>query len=156
LGALQQSQRVVEQDLAQLGLATVEPSGQAEARGEHLGRILDLGGHLVQELAIDIHHGLHGRVEQRLLGLEVVVEGPHLRPTEEQRLRLIEHGTRVVEVDPASELGTWLSEGRSVAALVRPDHTVMQAGQDLAALVLAAPRFMPVGDSGPSGHRAGA
>ena len=33
--------------LAQLGLATVEPSGQAEARGEHLGGILDLAGHLV-------------------------------------------------------------------------------------------------------------
>lgn len=72
-------------------------------------------------------------------------------PTEEQRRRLVEHGTRVLEVDPASEVGTWLSEGRSVAALVRPDHTVMQAGQDLAALVLAAPRFRLLGDAGPSG-----
>jgi len=66
-----------------------------------------------------------------------------VEPTEEQRQRLVECGTRILEVDRASELGTWLSEGRSVAALVRPDHTVLQAGRDLAALVLAAPRFTP-------------
>ena len=65
-------------------------------------------------------------------------------PTEEQRQRLVERGTRVLEVAPASELGTWLSEGHSVAALVRPDHTVMQAGRDLADLTLAAPRFVPL------------
>lgn len=78
-----------------------------------------------------------------------------VRPTEEQRRRLVELGTRVLEVDPASELGTWLSEGRSVAALVRPDHTVMQAGRDLAALVLAAPRFTPAAQAGSRGHRTG-
>ena len=65
-------------------------------------------------------------------------------PTDEQRQRLVERGTLVLEVDPASELGTWLSEGHSVAALVRPDHTVMQAGRDLPALTLAAPRFFPL------------
>jgi 3-(3-hydroxy-phenyl)propionate hydroxylase len=64
-------------------------------------------------------------------------------PAEEQRERLLERGIRVIEVDPASELGTWLTEGHVVAALVRPDHTVMQAGRDLAALTIAAPRFSP-------------
>ena len=76
-------------------------------------------------------------------------------PTQEQRRLLVESGTRVLEVDPASELGAWLSEGRSVAALVRPDHTVMQAGRDLGALVMAAPRFTPARAAGPGGHQAG-
>ena len=62
-------------------------------------------------------------------------------PTCQQRQRLFERGTQVLEVDPASELGTWLSKGDSAAALVRPDHTVMRSGRDLAALAEAAPRF---------------
>lgn len=60
-------------------------------------------------------------------------------PAHDLRQRLVERGTHVLVVDRASELGAWLSDGRSVAALVRPDRTVMQAGQDLAALGLAAP-----------------
>ena len=64
-------------------------------------------------------------------------------PTKEQRQRLRDSGTRVLEVDAASELGTWLADGHSVAALLRPDHTVMRAGRDLAALTLATPRFFP-------------
>ena len=62
-------------------------------------------------------------------------------PTCEQRQRLIESGAQVLQVDPASELGTWLSRTDSVAALVRPDHTVLQSGRDLLALAEAAPRF---------------
>ena len=62
-------------------------------------------------------------------------------PTCEQRQRLFESGAEFVEVDPASELGTWLSGGDSVAALVRPDHTVMRSGRDLAAVMEAAPHF---------------
>ena len=62
-------------------------------------------------------------------------------PTCEQRARLGKRGTTLLEVDPGSELGAWLSGGRSVAALVRPDHTVMQSGRDLTALAAATPRF---------------
>lgn len=47
-----------------------------------------------------------------------------------------------MEVDRLSELGRWLSGGGAVAALVRPDHTVMQASPDLAALTVAGPRFL--------------
>jgi 3-(3-hydroxy-phenyl)propionate hydroxylase len=63
-------------------------------------------------------------------------------PSGEQRALLVERGTQVLQVDPASELGTWLSKGRAVAALVRPDQAVMRAGRDLAALTAAAPRFV--------------
>src|SRR6478672_6591261 len=59
--------------------------------------------------------------------------------TKEQRQRLLERGTRVLEVEAASELGAWLAQGHAVAALVRPDRTVMRAGRDLAALTPAAP-----------------
>jgi len=62
-------------------------------------------------------------------------------PSAEQRQRLVERGTQVLEVGQASELGVWLSSGRASAALVRPDGTVMQAGRDLEALTAAAPRF---------------
>ena len=63
-------------------------------------------------------------------------------PTREQRQRLVEQGTHVLEVDAASELGVWLSRGRAIGALVRPDRTVMRAGRDLDALTVAAPRFI--------------
>jgi len=62
-------------------------------------------------------------------------------PTCEQRRRLGSRGTRVLEVEPASELGAWLAKGRCVAALVRPDHTVMRAGADLTDLAGATPCF---------------
>jgi 3-(3-hydroxy-phenyl)propionate hydroxylase len=63
-------------------------------------------------------------------------------PTARQRQSLVERGTHVLEVSPASELGVWLTRGRAVAALVRPDRTVMRAGRDLEALAAAAPRFV--------------
>ena len=62
-------------------------------------------------------------------------------PTAEVRRRLAERGTHLLQVDPSSELGAWLAGGHVVAALVRPDFTVMQAGRDLAALTRSAPRF---------------
>lgn len=64
-------------------------------------------------------------------------------PTAEHRQRLARRGTRLLEVTPTSPLGTWLADGGAAAALVRPDHTVMQAGRDLATLAQAAPRFLP-------------
>jgi hypothetical protein len=35
---------------------------------------------------------------------------------------------------PGSVLETWLRRGRTTAAIVRPDRTVMRAGHDVAAL----------------------
>lgn len=48
-------------------------------------------------------------------------------------------GATVHLTDPAGELGAWLRRGRATAAIVRPDRTVMQAGQDAAALCAALP-----------------
>ena len=96
-----------------------------------------------------LRRSLAGRLcPNALLGeshrLDDVAEGGFLvvttaAPTEEQRQRLLERGTRVLEVDAASELGTWLAEGHAVAALVRPDRTVMRASRDFAALTAATP-----------------
>ena len=47
-------------------------------------------------------------------------------------------GVRVVVVDPGSPLASWLSSGRAGAALVRPDFTVLEAG-DLAVVCAALP-----------------
>jgi 3-(3-hydroxy-phenyl)propionate hydroxylase len=63
-------------------------------------------------------------------------------PTDQQQQRLVEQGTHLLEVHAASELGVWLSRGRAIGALVRPDRTVMRAGRDLDALTVAAPRFI--------------
>ena len=70
----------------------------------------------------------------------VFVTGVPLSP--EQRALLAGRGTEVLEVEPGSPLGTWLADGRAAAALVRPDFTVLRAGQDVAGLCEAAPRFL--------------
>ena len=43
-------------------------------------------------------------------------------------------GVVVVVAEPGSALETWLRRGRAVAAIVRPDRTVMRAGRDIADL----------------------
>jgi 3-(3-hydroxy-phenyl)propionate hydroxylase len=55
-------------------------------------------------------------------------------------------GTEVLEVEPGSPLDTWLNDGNAVAALVRPDFTVLRAGRDVAGLCEAAPRFLVAGE----------
>ena len=72
------------------------------------------------------------------LGVDGFLMVTTVTPTCEQRQRLVESGTHVIEVDPASELGTWLSRGGCVAALVRPDHTVLRGSRDLGSLTTAA------------------
>jgi hypothetical protein len=49
---------------------------------------------------------------------------------------------RLLEVKPGSALSTWLADGEAVAALVRPDFTVMRVGHDLATLCEGAPTFL--------------
>jgi hypothetical protein len=73
----EQPQDVVEEDPAELRLAAVQPSGEPEAAGEHLRGVLDVGGQVVEKLTVAVHHRLDRSVEQLLLGLEVVIEGPH-------------------------------------------------------------------------------
>ncbi|WBB80620.1 bifunctional 3-(3-hydroxy-phenyl)propionate/3-hydroxycinnamic acid hydroxylase [Micromonospora sp. WMMD882] len=48
-------------------------------------------------------------------------------------------GVLPVTVARGSQLGRWLRRGRAGAALVRPDRTVLTSGDDLSALVAAAP-----------------
>jgi 3-(3-hydroxy-phenyl)propionate hydroxylase len=54
--------------------------------------------------------------------------------TVEQRREVDRRGAVVVEVAASSELGLWLRRGRAVAAVVRPDRTVMAAGKSVPAL----------------------
>jgi 3-(3-hydroxy-phenyl)propionate hydroxylase len=60
-----------------------------------------------------------------------------------QRAQLADKGADVLEVGPGSVLHTWLADGNALAAVVRPDFTVMSAGRDIAALCDATPRFTP-------------
>ena len=62
-----------------------------------------------------------------------------------QRAVLADRGTQVLEVKSGSPLYDWLAQGRAVAALVRPDFTVMDSGRDVASLCAAAPRFLAAG-----------
>jgi 3-(3-hydroxy-phenyl)propionate hydroxylase len=62
----------------------------------------------------------------------------------QQRHRLTERGARLVEAGRDSALRSWLASGHAAAALVRPDHTVMVVGRDVASLVNSVPRFAPI------------
>jgi len=55
-----------------------------------------------------------------------------IRPADEAALR--RRGVVPVVAQPGSELATWLRRGRAMAAVVRPDRTVLRAGRDAAAL----------------------
>ncbi len=50
-------------------------------------------------------------------------------------------GAAVHVTDPAGELGRWLGRSRAVAAIVRPDRTVMRAGRDTSELCASVPAF---------------
>ncbi|MBY4131072.1 bifunctional 3-(3-hydroxy-phenyl)propionate/3-hydroxycinnamic acid hydroxylase [Rhodococcus fascians] len=54
--------------------------------------------------------------------------------TVEQRREVDRRGAVVVEVAASSDLGQWLRRGRAVAAIVRPDRTVMASGKSVPAL----------------------
>jgi hypothetical protein len=67
----------VNQDVSHGGLLVRQLCGGAHADGEDLGRIVDAGSHLVQELPVLLEDLGHGRLEQLGLGGgEVIVEGP--------------------------------------------------------------------------------
>jgi len=62
-------------------------------------------------------------------------------PSAPERVHVERRGGVVVVAPPDSELGRWLRRGRSTAAVVRPDGTVLRAGRDLSALCIALPAF---------------
>lgn len=82
----------------------------------------------------------------------VLVTGIPLSP--EQRSGLAGGGTEVLEVEAGSGLHQWLADGRAAAALVRPDFTVLRAGNDVAQLCAEAPRYLvAAGTESPTPHQ---
>jgi 3-(3-hydroxy-phenyl)propionate hydroxylase len=71
-------------------------------------------------------------------GFALITAKP-LEPSRSEELRL--RGTTVITAQPGTELAHWLRGGRALAAVVRPDRTVMQAGRRLRPLCEAIPRF---------------
>jgi len=59
--------------------------------------------------------------------------------TEQQRHQVADRGIVVVEAEPGTSLHTWLSAAHVTAAVIRPDHTVMRSGRDVAQLCAAMP-----------------
>ena len=64
-------------------------------------------------------------------------------PSAAQRAHVDQRGGVLIVTRPGSELDRWLRAGRSTAAIVRPDATVLRAGRDLSAICDALPAFTP-------------
>jgi 3-(3-hydroxy-phenyl)propionate hydroxylase len=62
-------------------------------------------------------------------------------PVPAQRAEAERRGAVLLAVAPGTELHRWLRRGRTQAAVVRPDGTVLGTGRDLSALCAALPRF---------------
>jgi 3-(3-hydroxy-phenyl)propionate hydroxylase len=60
-----------------------------------------------------------------------------------QRAEMASRGAAVVVAHPGGELERWLRRGRAVAAVVRPDGTVMRAGRSVDAMWRVIPAFAP-------------
>jgi 3-(3-hydroxy-phenyl)propionate hydroxylase len=71
-------------------------------------------------------------------GFAFIVDRP---PSDSQRAMLEERGAVVHVAEPGGEIARWLRRGHAVAAIVRPDRTVMRADRSLGALCAAVPRF---------------
>ncbi|MDT2003940.1 bifunctional 3-(3-hydroxy-phenyl)propionate/3-hydroxycinnamic acid hydroxylase [Rhodococcus opacus] len=65
-----------------------------------------------------------------------------------QRDEMTRRGAVVVAAHPGTELALWLAVGRAMAAVVRPDRTVLCAGRDLAEVCCTVPIFAPPADTG--------
>jgi 3-(3-hydroxy-phenyl)propionate hydroxylase len=59
----------------------------------------------------------------------------------EQRTRLEQRGAAVHIAGAGTDVAEWLRHGRAAAAVVRPDRTVMRAGNQVDELCDAVPRF---------------
>ena len=96
-----------------------------------------LAGRLCPNVPVDGNR----RLDDVAAGRFVVVTSTE--PSAAQRAHVERRGAVVVVSRPGSELERWLRRGRSTAAVVRPDGTVLRAGPDLAALCTALPHFRP-------------
>jgi 3-(3-hydroxy-phenyl)propionate hydroxylase len=63
------------------------------------------------------------------------------RPDALQCAHLERHGAVVHIAEPSSDLARWLRRGRSTAAVIRPDRTVMCAGRNQSKLCATVPRY---------------
>jgi 3-(3-hydroxy-phenyl)propionate hydroxylase len=61
--------------------------------------------------------------------------------SDKQRGELARRGAAVVSTSPGSQLERWLRQDRVTAAIIRPDHTVMQTGRHTQGLCDAMPSF---------------
>ena len=64
-----------------------------------------------------------------------------IEPSVEQRYEIERRGAVVVLAPQGTNLGDWLAQGNVVAAIVRPDRTVMQSNRSLSALYTELPTF---------------
>jgi 3-(3-hydroxy-phenyl)propionate hydroxylase len=94
-----------------------------------------LAGRLCPNAPVDGHR----RLDDVAAGRFVVVTATDLSAA--QRAHVERRGAVVVVAAAGSVLERWLRRGRSTAAVVRPDGTVLLAGRDLAALCAALPPF---------------
>lgn len=79
------------------------------------------------------------RLDARLGNGFALVTAMPLAPSRVQELQL--RGATVITAQPGTELAQWLRGGRALAAVVRPDRTVMQAGARLGPLCDALARL---------------
>lgn len=79
------------------------------------------------------------RLDARLGNGFALVTLKALEPSLRQEMQL--RGATVITAQPGTELAQWLHGGRALAAVVRPDRTVMQAGARLRPLCDAIPRL---------------
>ncbi len=86
------------------------------------------------------------------LGFTLVTAVPLTRA---QRLAAEERGATAFFVAPGTQLARWLRRGRTAAALVRPDHTVMATSRRPCDLLAAIPNFhsTAAGTTAPRGIR---
>ncbi|WP_030471069.1 bifunctional 3-(3-hydroxy-phenyl)propionate/3-hydroxycinnamic acid hydroxylase MhpA [Lentzea aerocolonigenes] len=64
-----------------------------------------------------------------------------IAPTEAERTAVQERGAVLITTRPSDELHRWLRAGRTRAAVVRPDGTVLSTSNSLSRLCLSLPRF---------------
>ncbi len=61
--------------------------------------------------------------------------------SDSDRAEVQRRGAAVYVAGPGSDLASWLGDGRVTAAILRPDHTVMAAGNEVSQLCSAVPAF---------------
>jgi len=100
-------------------------------------------------------HGLRRTLAGRLCPNALLADGRRLDATVGNRFAVVSaepltpmqgeivrrRGAMVVDAPAGTALHDWLTRGRSTAALVRPDRTVMCASRDLARMCASTPAF---------------